>query len=308
MATATATFAEDYPTHSVRLLVGYATGGSPDIVARTIAQQLSEILKQPFVVENKPGASGTIAAAQTAKAAPDGYTIYIADVAQFGITPFMYKDLPFDPKTAFTPVALATGVPLALVANAKTGFKTLADLVRYAKANPGKLNYGSVGIGSAHHIAVEVLKHDAGIDMVHVPFKGASQYIPALLANDVQVALSGFTGSAPYVRTGQLNILGVTSAVRFPGAPDVPTIGETYRGYEFAPALGVMAPSGTPPEVVAKLSGAIKTALEVPQVKERLISLGLIPSWLSSRDYAEYMRRDMERYERAIQDLHIQLN
>jgi len=309
MAVATAAFAEDYPTHPVKLLVGYAPGGAPDAIARTLAQRLSEILKQPFVVENKPGASGTIAANQTAKAAADGYTLFINDISQFTIAPLIYKELPYDPIKAFTPIGLAVMVPLVLVSNPKTtAIKTLPDLIRHAKASPGTLNYGSPGIGSPHHIAIEVLSREAGIVLTHIPYKGSSQYLPAVLAGDIQLALSAFTAAAPYGKTGQLNLLGVTSEKRFSAAPDVPAIAEFYKGYDFAQGIGILAPSGLPPEVVAKLSGAMKIALEGPEMNERLLRLGLIPAWLSSRDYAEYLRLNLEKYRLAVEASHIILN
>jgi len=308
MLVATGASAEDYPTRPIRLVVGYAPGGSPDAVARTLGQRLSEILKQPFVIDNRPGASGTIAANQTAKAASDGYTLFVNDISQYAITPLLYKDLPYDPKTAFTPIALAVMVPLVVAASAKTGIKTLSDLVRQAKANPGKINYGSPGIGSPHHIAMEVFCREAGIVLTHIPYKGASQYIPAVVSGEIQVVISAFTGAAPYAKTGQVNLLGVTSEKRFSVAPDVPAIGEFYKGYEFSQGIGILAPAGLSPEIVAKLSAAVKTAIAGPDMNERLIKLGLISTWLSSQDYAEYLRQNLDKYKRAVDESHIILN
>ena len=163
-------FADDYPNHSVRVLVGYPPGGAPDVVARIVGQRLSQILKQAFVVENRPGAGGTIAANLVAKAPADGYTILFGDAGQFAIAPYLFKDLPYDPAKGFTPIGQAAVVPMVLATNAKTGIKTVADLVRAAKASPGQLTYASSGIGSIHHIAMEMLKSEAGIDMRHVPY------------------------------------------------------------------------------------------------------------------------------------------
>jgi len=308
MAVATVAFAEDYPTRPVKLLVGYGPGGASDIFARVLAQQLSEILKQPFIVENRPGASGTMAAAQTAKATADGYTLFVNDISQFAITPLIMEKLPYDSRTAFTPIADGVGVPMALVANPGTGFKTLADLVRYAKANPGKLNYGSPGVGSAHHIGMEVLCKDFGIVLTHIPYKGASQYIPAVLTGEVQVALTSFASALSYAKSGRFVLLAATSEQRFSSAPDVPSVSESYKGSEFSMGLGVMAPKGVSPEIVSKLSGAIKTALETPAAKERLLSIGLVPSWLSSQDYAEYITRNLDKYKRWLEELHLALN
>jgi len=300
MAVATAAFAEDYPTHPVRFLVGWSTGGTVDSLARVLAPRLSQILKQTFIVENRPGAGGTVGTYQVAKAAPDGYTLMLADIGQLAIAPYIYKDLPYDPVKDFTPIGLAALVPLVVISNSKTtNIKTMADLVSYAKAHPGKLNYASPGIGGIHHIAMEVLKSEAGIDMVHVPYKGSGQSMPGLLGGEVQVMMSGFTMAAPYGKSGQVNLLGVTSPKRFSDAPNVPAISEFYKGYDFTSEVGIIGPAGLSPEVVAKLSAALKTALEEPEAIGRIKMLGDIPSWLSAQDYGENIRQNLKKYKRA---------
>jgi len=305
MVVATGACAEDYPTHAVKLIVGYPAGGMIDSVARMIAQRLADILKQPFVVENKPGASGNIAAAQTAKAAADGYTLFVNDVNPASL---IYKDLPYDPIKSFTPVGNAVMVPLILVANSKTGIKTLADLIRQAKASPGTINYGTPGIGSLHHIAMEAFCRRAGIVLMHIPYKGGAQLYSALLSGEVQVGMIGIPAATTYSKSGQFNLLAVVSQQRYPTAPDVPAISEFYKGYDYASASGILAPAGLSPEIVEKLSGALKTALEGPEINERLIKLGLLRRWLSPRDYAEFLRQSNENYKRAIEESHIMLN
>jgi len=305
MAVATAAFAEDYPARTVKLLVGYAPGGAPDTAARIIGQRLSQILKQSFIIENRPGAGGTLAAAQTAKAVPDGYTLSVADVGEMVISPYIYKELPYDTSKDFTPVGLAVLAPVVIVSNAKTtNIKTLADLVRQAKASPGTLNYGSSGIGSIHHLSMEMFKTEAGIDVTHVPYKGAGQSVPALLGGQVPLLMSGFTAISSHAKSGQVNLLAVTSAKRFPGAPDVPTVSEFYKGFDYASEIGLLAPAGLSPEIVAKLSAALKIVLDEPETKEKLIKVGMIPNWLSPQDYAETIRQNLKKYKRAVEVAH----
>jgi len=302
MTVATAAFADDYPTRTVKLLVGYAPGGAPDTVARILGQRLSQILKQSFIVENRPGAGGTLAVNQTAKASADGYTLSVADVGELVISRYIYKALPYDTNKDFTPIGLAVLAPMVLMSNAKTTkIKTLADLIRQAKASPGTINYGSSGIGTIHHIAMEMFKSEAGLDITHIPYKGGGQSVPALLGGEVQVGLAGFTLAAPYGKSGQVNLLAVTSAKRFPDAPDVPSLSEFYNGYNYASEIGIVAPAGLSPEIVAKLSGAIKTALEEPETKEKLRTIGVFPSWLSPQDYAENLHQNLTKYKRAVE-------
>ena len=207
--------AQEYPTKPVKILVGYVAGGSPDFVARALAQKLSDILGQPFVVENRPGGGGLTATAQLVKLPADGYTLMLGDTSQLGIAPHIFKSLPYDTFKDLTPISGLTYEPLLLVANAKTGIKTLQDLVKEAKANPGKVNYGSSGVGSIHHISMEAFKADAGLDITHIPYKGSGQSVPAVLAGDVPILLTAFTASAPHIRAGTLNLLAVTGGKRW---------------------------------------------------------------------------------------------
>jgi len=302
LAVATPACAEDYPTHPVRLLVGYSPGGAMDAVARALGQRLSQILKQPFIIENKPGAGGILAATQATKAAADGYTLLVADSAQLAIAPYLLKELPYDPIKDFTPIARAVASTLILISNSKTtNIKTLADLVSQAKASPGTIDYASPGIGSLHHIAMEVFKSEAGINLVHIPYKGANEAVAALLGGQVQVVLSGFTSVAPYAKSGQVNLLAVTTPKRYPGAPDVPAFSEFYKGFDYAGEVGILAPAGVPPEIVAKLSGAIRIALQGTEISEQFTKLGLIPIWLSSQDYADNIRDSLKKFKRGIE-------
>ena len=295
LSLASTCLAGDFPDHAIRVLVGYPPGGAPDVVARIVGQRLSQILKQAFVVENKPGAGGTIAATVVAKAPADGYTILFGDAGQFSIAPWLFKDLPYDPIKGFTPIGQAAVVPMVLAAKASTGIKTVADLVRLAKASPGKLTYASSGVGSIHHIAMEMFKDDAGIDVTHVPYKGSGQSVPALLGGEVQVAMTAYPALGSYAKNGQVNILAVTSAKRYAGTPEVPALSEIYPGYDYASEIGVVGPAGMPPQVVV---------MAEPGIQEKLAGVGAIASWQSPQDFGVGMQKNLLKYKKAVEISH----
>ncbi|MDB5794496.1 MAG: hypothetical protein JWR25_875 [Noviherbaspirillum sp.] len=300
MTCATA-IAQEYPNKPIKILVGYAPGGAPDVIARAIGQRMSVMFKQQVIIENKPGAGGTLATAQAAKAPADGYTLLSADVGQIAIAPFLFKGLPYDSLRDFAPISMVAGVPLVLATNAKTNIKTVADLIREAKANPGKLSYASSGIGSIHHIAMEMFKREAGIDVTHIPYKGSAQSVPALLGGEVQVAMTSFPTLGPFAPTGQVNLIAVTSPKRLPNAPDAPPLAEMYKGFDYAAEIGFMAPAGTPPDIIAKLDSAIKSALGDPEIQSKLNSLGAIPNYLNPAEYTENVRQNLKKYKVAVE-------
>jgi tripartite-type tricarboxylate transporter receptor subunit TctC len=300
MTCATA-IAEEYPSRPIKILVGYAPGGAPDVIARAIGQRMSTMFKQQVIIENKPGAGGTLATAQAAKSPADGYTLLSTDVGQIAIAPFLFKGLPYDSVRDFAPISMVAGVPLVLATNAKTNIKTVADLIREAKANPGKLSYASSGIGSIHHIAMEMFKREAGIDVAHIPYKGSGQSVPALLGGEVQVAMTSFPTLGPFAPTGQVNLIAVTSPKRLPNAPDTPPLADTYKGFDYAAEIGFMAPAGTPPDIIAKLDSAIRSALDAPDIQAKLNSLGAIPMYLNPADYAENLRQNLKKYKVAVE-------
>ena len=266
---AMAAVGQGYPDKPVKIIVGYAAGGGPDVVARLLAQKLTQSLGQPFVVESRVGATGTIATAQVAKSLPDGYTLLLGETAQLAIVPYVYKTLGYDPAKDLAPVALMITAPLVLVSSVKTTqIKTLDALIHEAKARPGKLDYGTVGIGSMHHIAMETMKADLGISVTHIPYKGGPLTVSALLTGEVPLILT--TVSSLGQNIGQANILAVTSKDRYAVLPEVPSISEVIKGYDFSSQMGVLAPAGTPPEVVAKLSSTIKAAIHSPDFLDRL--------------------------------------
>ena len=302
---AMAAVGQGYPDKPVKIIVGYAAGGGPDVVARLLAQKLTQSLGQPFVVESRVGATGTIATAQVAKSLPDGYTLLLGETAQLAIVPYVYKTLGYDPAKDLAPVALMITAPLVLVSSVKTTqIKTLDALIREATARPGKLDYGTVGIGSMYHTAMETMKADLGISVTHIPYKGGPLTVSALLTGEVPLILT--TVSSLGQNIGQANILAVTSKDRYAVLPEVPSISEVIKGYDFSSQMGVLAPAGTPPEVVAKLSSAIKAAIHSPDFLDQLKTMGFAMTWGSPEAYADNIRQKLAKYARAVMLANIQ--
>jgi tripartite-type tricarboxylate transporter receptor subunit TctC len=299
--------AQSYPDKPVTLVVGYVAGGSPDLVARSMAQTLSHSMGQSFIVENRPGASATLAAASVAKAPADGYRLFVADTAPLVIAPFTIRNLPYDTLKDFTPVSLvyvATG--MALVSNSGTGIKTLQDLIRKAKENPGKLNYGSSGVGSIHHLAMEVFKEAEGINLTHVPYKGSAQSVIAVLNGQVPVIYTALSTVQSYIAAGKINLLAVGSPERQPAYPDVPAISEVVKGFQYTGEFGILGPAGLPPEVVSRLNGAIKAASENPELIERFRKTGGAVAYTTPQQYSQLIRHNLEKYGRAVKLAKIQ--
>jgi tripartite-type tricarboxylate transporter receptor subunit TctC len=292
--------AQAWPAKPVRMLVPYPPGGGPDVVARIVGQRLSEVFGQQFVVENRPGAGGISAAELAAKSPADGYLLFFSDIQQLAINPHLFSRLPYDPTRDFAPVTLAVTMPLYVVAQPSLQVNSLADLVALAKARPGKLSYGSSGIGSIHHIAMESLKSALGIDIVHVPYKGAGQSVPAFIAGDVSLVVSALPALAPYVKTGQAKLLAVTTLRRAMHAPEVPAVSELVPGYDFSSEMGVVVPAGTAPAIVAKLSTEIAQALRQGDTVQRLHTLGLIPLGTTPEGYSENIRGNLEKFSKAV--------
>ena len=291
---------DPYPVRTVKLVVGYVPGGSPDTAARIVSQRLSQILGQPVVVENRAGAGGTLATAQVAKAPADGYTLLLGETGQLVIAPWITKNLAYDVMRDFAPVGMVGTTPLVLVANAKTGIRTLQDLVREARAKPGTLNYGSSGNGTIHHIAGEVLKADTGMDLMHVPYKGSGQSVPAVISGDVPVLMTSLTVVLPFIQAGTVNALGVTSAARYGDLPNVPAIGEVVKDYDYSSEMGILAPAGTPAPVINKLSQALREALNSAEVQKQFKLGSIVPLYTTPAGYADNLRRNLRKYEQAV--------
>jgi tripartite-type tricarboxylate transporter receptor subunit TctC len=292
--------AQSFPTKPVRILVGYSPGGLPDTVARIVAQRLGERWGQQVVVENRPSANGVVAADAVAKAAPDGYTLLVTDSSTTAINPFIYAKLPYR-AADLLPVSLIARAPLFLAANDTIPAKTFQEFVALAKAQPGKLSYGSSGIGSTHHLAMESLKATLGLYIVHVPYRGTGQSVPALIGGQVPVVFSAYPSLASYVRAGQVKLLAVNSLQRSKQAPDVPTIAElAIPGFDFAPTIGLLAPAGTPADIVNKIAGDIAQITRIPEVVQQMANLGIEAVGGSAAEYAAQLKGDAERYEVAV--------
>ena len=293
--------AQDYPARSVRIIVGYVAGGGPDVVARTVAKRLSEILGQPFVVENRPGAGATTATAQVAKMPADGYSLILGETGQLVIAPFIYKNLPYDTAKDFTPISLlVTSSGLLLLANAKSSIKTIQDLVREARARPGKIDYGSSGVGTIHHIAMEAFKADMGLAIEHIPYKGSGQSVASILAGDVPLVMTSGTAASAHIRSGSLNVLAVSSTARLPAYADAPAIAELIKDFEFLSEMGLLAPAGLPPERLARLSRALTQAMDSTELRETFRKVDYNLRFSTPQEYAENLRRNLQRYERAV--------
>jgi tripartite-type tricarboxylate transporter receptor subunit TctC len=293
--------AQAYPSQSIRLVVPYAAGGFPDTVARIVAQRLQDKLGQSVVVENKPGANGAVAAAAILSAPADGYTFLVTDGSMFSINPKLYTKLPYDPVKDFVPVAAVARAPLFLAAHPRVSANTLAEFVAYAKANPGKVNYGSSGIGSTHQLTMEALKTQYGIDLVHVPFKGTGQSVPALVGGQVDVLWSAYPSLAGFAKDGRVKLLANNSAQRSPQAPDVPTVAEQVPGFDFAPIVGVLAPAGTPKAVIDRLAVEVVAATKMPETQKQFAAAGIEPVGAAADDYSKAIAAENARMAKAIE-------
>jgi tripartite-type tricarboxylate transporter receptor subunit TctC len=299
--------AQGYPSKPVKLEVGAPAGGGTDIVARMLGDKLGESMKQSFVVDNRPGASNTIAADFTAKSPPDGYTLLVATNTGQAIAPHLMK-LNFDTLKDLAPVALVMVVPNVLVVGPSVTARDVRELVAQIKAKPDSFNYASSGAGSTQHLAGEAFKKLAGVQMTHIPYKGSSQAHADLLGGQAQLMFDTTSSAIGQIKGGKLRALAVTSPKRSPELPDVPTLAEAgYPGLEMTTWYGVFAPAGTPKDIVAKLYGEISTALKTPDVQKRIIGLAGEPGTMSSAEFGELNRADYERYGKLIREAGIKL-
>ncbi len=288
---------------TTRIVVPFAAGGPIDVTARILADAVKDSLGT-VIVENRPGAGGNIGVSQVAKATPDGLTLGIATTASHGINPWLFKQLPYDPAKDFAPVTQMLRVPNVLVMNAdaakRLNINSLPDLIRYGKTNPGKLNYGSGGSGSAGHLAGELFKNQAGVFAVHIPYNGGNPAQLGLLSGQVDFNFDNLATAAANIRSGKLKALAVTTAQRSSVMPDVPTVAETLPGFEIDTWWGLVAPAGTPADVVAKLNAAFTAALQSPDVKGKFAALMAEPAPSTPQAFGDFMNRERAKYERMV--------
>lgn len=288
---------------TTRIVVPFAAGGPIDTTARILAEQVKNKLGT-VIVENRPGGGGNIGVDAVARAEPDGFTLGIATTASHAINPWLFSKLPFDPEKDFAAITLMVRVPNVLVINAETAqrlrIQSVADLIRYAKANPGKLNYGSGGNGSAGHLAGELFKSKAGIFAVHIPYNGGAPAQVALLAGHVDFTFDNLATAAPNIRAGKIKALAVTTAQRSSVMPELPTVGETLKDFEVDTWWGLIAPAGTPRDIIQKLNAAFTEALQSEETKTRFATLMAEPSPTTPDQFADFMRRERAKYERIV--------
>ncbi len=292
-----------FPSKPVRLIVTSPPGGSNDILNRIVGAKLGELLAQPVLIDNRPGASGFVAAEMVAKSAPDGYTLLAATEATLVANPLFFRKVPYDPQRDFAPVTIAVEIGYVLLVHPSVPAKSVEELIALARTAPGRLNYASSGNGSAFHIGMELFKRMAGVDIVHVPFKGSALSVNAMLAGEVQIMLNGTPNGVPLAKSGKLRALAVAGARRSPLAPELPTIAESgLPGYEMTGWFGTVAPAGTPAAVVAVLNREYVRALHVPEVRERLEGYGFEVVGNTPEEFASRMRSESQRLARVIRE------
>jgi tripartite-type tricarboxylate transporter receptor subunit TctC len=292
---ASVALAQGYPSRPVRVIIPFATGGGSDTVGRVISQALGESLGRPLVVENRTGAGGAIGADLVAKAAPDGYTLLLGSTSEIVHLPNVSTKVPYDPVKDFTPISLIGSVPMALTVNEAVPASSVQDLVRLAKAQPGKLSFGSGGTGTTTHLAVELFAATTGIKMTHVPYKGSGAIIPDLLNGNLQLGMPLLPAILPHAGGGKLKILAVSTAKRAASLPNVPTLQESgVRGYDTTLWTGMLAPAGTPREIVARLNGEIVAALAKPEVRDALAKQGAEPIPSTPEQFAAAIRSELQ--------------
>jgi tripartite-type tricarboxylate transporter receptor subunit TctC len=296
--------AQTYPAKPIRVVVPFPPGGAVDFYARVVQQPLSELLGQPIVIDNKTGASGMIGAEAVAKAVPDGYTLLLGNIASLAINVGIYPKMPYDPLKDFTPIVRTVDVNYVLVVHPSLPVKTVPELIAYAKANPGKLSYGSAGSGSLPHLGTELFKAQTGIAMVHVPYKGGGPMVTDLLGGNVQLVIADQANLMPHVATGKLRALAVATPKRSPNAPDLPTIAETgLIGFEATAWQGLVGPAGMPADVVSRLNDAFNKVMAMPAIREKLTGGGLDPVGGTPEQFGRFIGSEIGKWSKIAKDV-----
>jgi len=292
---------QTFPSKPAKLVVPFPPGGPLDTTGRAIAQKLGEAWGQSVIVENKAGAGGNIGADYVAKSPPDGYTIVMGALSTHAVNPSLYPKMPYDAKKDFAPITLVAITPNVLVVNPSLPVHSVKELIAYAKAHPGKLSFGSGSIGSAGHLAGELFKVDTGVDMVHVPYKGAAPAMQALLAGDTQIMFDNLASAMSQVKAGKLRALAVTTAQRSKLAPDLPTMAEAgVPGFDISTWFGLLAPAGTPPDVIAKWNAGVTKILSSPEMRERLEAQGAEATPDTPEEFARFIDRELVKYAKIV--------
>ena len=296
----TRAFAQTYPSQQIRFIVPYSPGGLPDTVARIVARKLTERIGQSVVVENRPGANGVVAAQAVTSAAPDGHTLLLTDDSMMTVNPLIYKNLGYDRKKDFLPVALIATAPLFLAVHPSVPANNFAELVALIKSKPGEFAYGSSGVGSTHHLCTEAMKAALGLDLRHIPYKGTGQSVPAVVGNQVAMAFSAFPSLLGFMKSNQVKLLVVNTAKRSHFAPNVSALGEVIPGFDFAPNIGIFAPAKTPNAVVARISDEVAKLVKEADVVQTFTTAGIEGIGGGPAEYARVLEREAERDANAV--------
>lgn len=302
LVTVAAQAQDPYPNRPVTVIVPQAAGGANDAIARIVTQKLGEVMKQSFLVDNRPGAGGNVGTAQVAKAKPDGYTLMLTTNSAHVINPAIYKNTGFDPVKDFEPVGLVASAGYVLVANSAFPANSVADLIAQAKAKPGQISYASAGNGTLNHLIGEMFKRTAGIDMLHVPYKGSAGAAADLAGGQVPVSVQSLPSALPFLQSGKIKVLGVVNEKRLASLPNAPTIGETLPGFGSTPWYGLLAPAGTPKDIVVKLQAALEKTLASKDVADKLAVQGCDVLTGGPAQFAALIREDLPRWSKIVKD------
>ena len=292
--------AEPWPARPVHIIVPFPAGSSPDLIARMLTDKLAQALGQPVIVENKPGAGGNLGTGLVAKAEPDGYTLGLSIPGPLAVNTVLYKKMEYDPFTELAPVTLVAVSPNVLIVNPSLGVNSLKEFIEYAKARPGKLNYGSVGNGSASHLTMELLKMQAGIDIVHIPYPGSPQVNTAILANQIQAGFVVPGTAMPLVQSGRVKALAVTSSAKSPVLPDLPTVAESFPGFESSAWIGMVAPAKTPKPIIDRLSQELVAIIHSQDVHDKMLKIYFQAVGTTPEGLDKLMRSERERWAKVI--------
>ena len=299
---------DNYPSRSIRIVVAFTAGGTTDIIARLVGKKMTEAWGQPVVIDNRPGAGGNLGSALVAKAPPDGYTLLIGSVGPLAINATLYPNMPYDHLKDFAPICLVAEVPNMLVVHPTVPVHSVQDLVDLARARPGTLNYGSTGNGTTGHLSGELLNEQAKIDLVHVPYRGATA-VTDLLGGQIQLMFATIPSVIQHVRAGSLRAIAVTSGRRSPALPDIPTVAEAgYPGFEASSWFGFVAPTGTPGPIIRKLHALIADIVRMPDINEQLSSQGADPVGSTPEEFGQYMQRETEKWAKVVKASGIRLD
>jgi tripartite-type tricarboxylate transporter receptor subunit TctC len=305
---AASALAQAYPTKPIKVISPWSAGGPAEALARVVTTKMSEALGQPIVIESKGGANGEIGTAEVARAAPDGYTILLSHLGPTAISPALKKSMPYHPVKDFEPISQVVAGPTLLLVRNDLPVKDVKELVEYAKKNPGKLAYGSVGIGSTTHLAGEMLNLTAGIDTIHVPYKGSTPILVDLIGGRLAFAFVGISGSLQQARAGQVRAIAISTLKRSASAPDIPAVAETLPGFELNSWYGMMAPAGTPKPVVARLNQGLVKALKMPDVVDWMKQNGLDPAPTTPEEHAAYIKSELAKWAKIVKAAKIEPN